>query len=84
MSEKHAFDLTAEGRSRLIDWLHQHHRNPDRIVSIEEFVDEILQNANEGDDPLCEVRAMHSVDGSARTFRAWIEEIKWRPMEDEE
>jgi hypothetical protein len=84
MSAKYAFDLTAEGRSRLIDWLHQHHRNPDRIVSIEEFVDEILQNANEGNHPQCEIRAMHSIDGGPRIFHAWLEEIKWRPMEDEE
>ena len=84
MSAKYAFDLTAEGRSRLIDWLHQHHRNPDRIVSIEEFVDEILQNANEGNHPQCEIRAMYSIDGGPRIFHAWLEEIKWRPMEDEE
>lgn len=79
-----AYDLTAEGRSRLIDWLHDHHRNPDRIVSIEEYVDEIVQNFNEGCTPICEVRAMHSIDGTPSTYQARADEIKFRREEDEE
>lgn len=79
-----AFNMTEAGRNRLIQWLHEHHRNPDRIVSIEEYVDEILQNANELYRPQCEMRAMHSIDGVPRVYHAHAEELMWRPEEDEE
>jgi hypothetical protein len=84
MSTQYAFDLTVKGQVRLCKWLQDHFRNPERIQKLDPFIDEILQNLNEGNSPQCEIRAMHSIDGSPRIFHAWLEEIKWRPMEDEE
>lgn len=81
VSEKIAFDLTVDGQVRLCKWLQDNMKHPEKLWKLDEFIDEIVNNANEGNRPQCELRGMWSADGRPQVYTAWDEDVQWRELD---